>query len=105
MDVGFALCPGLGGQGRGLAGQVVSVAVLGPGPVTLPVPVVVVVLRVALQKAVLRVMAVRAVEPTSVVAMRLIHVSVGIGILILQVPRAALRRCCPGLAGCVTCFV
>lgn len=68
----------------------VSVAVLGPGPVALPVPLIVVVLRVALQKAVLRVMAIGAVEATVVVAMRLVQVSVGIRIFILQVPGAAL---------------
>lgn len=76
----------------GLAqGWKVSVTVLGPGPVTLPVPLIVVVLRVALQKAVLRVMAIGAVEAAVVVAMRLVQVGVGIRILIFHVPGAALR--------------
>lgn len=87
-----------------MPGQEVSITIFGPGPVALPVPVVI-VLRVALQKTVLRVMAVGAAEATVVVAMRLVQVSVGVGVLILQVPGAALRGRRPGLARGVTHFV
>ena len=70
--------------------EAVSVAVLGPGPVTLPVPLIVVVLRVLGQEAVLGVVPVCTRQPRGVLAVRLVQVVIGICIVLLQVAGAAL---------------
>lgn len=73
-----------------------SIAVLGPGAVALPVPVIVVLLRVTFQKAILRVMAIGIVQSTVVVPVRLVQVLVGIRVFLLHVAGAPLGRGRPG---------
>lgn len=70
--------------------EAVSVAILGPGPVALPVPLIVVVLRVLGQEAVLGVVPVGTRQPRGVLAVRLVQVVIGIRIVLLQVAGAAL---------------